>query len=31
MCFEGWQQLMLFMLKGLKLADPEGKMSDASP
>jgi len=24
MCFEGWQQLMLFMLEGLKLADPDG-------
>jgi hypothetical protein len=24
MCFEGWQQLMLFMLEGLKLSDPEG-------
>jgi hypothetical protein len=24
-CFEGWQQLMLFMLTGLKLADPEGE------
>jgi hypothetical protein len=23
MCFEGWQQLMLFMLEGLKLADPD--------
>ena len=23
-CFEGWQQLMLFMLEGLKLADPDG-------
>lgn len=24
MWFEGWQQLMLFMLEGLKLADPDG-------
>ena len=24
MCFEGWQQLMLFMLEGLKLSDPDG-------
>jgi len=24
MCFEGCQQLMLFMLEGLKLADPDG-------
>jgi hypothetical protein len=24
MCFEGWQQLMRFMLEGLKLADPDG-------
>ena len=24
MCFQGWQQLMLFMLEGLKLADPDG-------
>lgn len=24
MCFEGWQQLMLFMLQGLKLSDPDG-------
>lgn len=24
MCFEGWQQLMLFMLDGLKLSDPDG-------
>jgi len=24
MCFEGWQQLMLFMLEGLKLTDPDG-------
>ena len=23
-CFQGWQQLMLFMLEGLKLADPDG-------
>jgi hypothetical protein len=23
MCFEGWQQLMLFMLEGLKLSDPD--------
>jgi hypothetical protein len=23
MCFEGWQQLMVFMLTGLELADPE--------
>ena len=23
MCFQGWQQLMLFMLEGLKLADPD--------
>jgi len=25
MCFDGWQQMMLFMLTGLKLADPEGE------
>jgi hypothetical protein len=24
MCFDGWQQMMLFMLEGLKLADPDG-------
>jgi hypothetical protein len=24
MCFQGWQQLMLFMLEGLKLTDPDG-------
>jgi len=24
MCFEGWQQLMVFMLEGLKLSDPDG-------
>jgi hypothetical protein len=23
MCFDGWQQMMVFMLTGLKLADPE--------
>lgn len=25
MCFDGWQQMMLFMLTGLKLVDPEGE------
>jgi len=30
MCFDGWQQMMLFMLTGLKLADPEGELSAPS-
>jgi hypothetical protein len=30
-CFEGWQQMMLFMLEGLKLADPEGGAPPTSP
>jgi hypothetical protein len=29
-CFEGWQQLILFMLAGLKLVDPEGEVSALS-
>ncbi len=31
LCFEGWQQLMLFMLEGLKLADPEEGGPPGSP
>jgi hypothetical protein len=30
-CFEGWQQMMLFMLEGLKLIDPESQASSSSP
>jgi hypothetical protein len=30
-CFEGWQQMMLFMLEGLKLADPERRAPTTSP
>jgi len=29
-CFEGWQQMMLFMLEGLKLLDPEVGASSPS-
>jgi len=29
-CFDGWQQMMLFMLTGLKLADPEEEQATSS-